>query len=342
MLWVTTFDGFGFGLLRDLWRIPSYVDEYNAEYYHMVLLRASAHRGRPWSCMRFVGQYIVGRWYGTVLSCVPPDSWSLALIASELVPVELRDVLDIQILAGLVGMSIGVWLVGSLGEYVQGGHFAFVLIGALCGQLLRVGLIPGMEMAPLEENEAASLGGYNMLGAMLGFYFASSWHPALHSYDVPGAGTKPRPAGRGLCTRFIIVLGCATFFWALAGYGAYDKGSITVTDEATGEPQTIKIKEVVANVLASPAVQQFTAAVGHLYSHMLEHGLDETLKLLKQLLVSHNVTAQHKRPVPMAMCFFWLRLPPLRRGTPHNYAVDFALAVSTDSLFVFLSLPTGF
>ena len=61
LLWLTTFDGFGFGLLRDLWRIPSYVDDYNAAPYHMAVLRAQAQRGgRPWSVMRLVGQYIVG------------------------------------------------------------------------------------------------------------------------------------------------------------------------------------------------------------------------------------------------------------------------------------------
>ena len=100
-LWLTTFGGFGLGLLRELWRIPSYVDEYNAEPYHMAVLRARAQRGgRPWGVTRCVGQYLVGIWYGTVLSCVPPESWTLPLAESDSVPRELRGVHDIHILAG--------------------------------------------------------------------------------------------------------------------------------------------------------------------------------------------------------------------------------------------------
>lgn len=295
LLWLTTFDGFGIGLLRDMWRIPTYVDEYNAEFYHMAVLRAQAQRGgRPWSLVRLIAQYLVGIWYGTVLSCVPPESWSLELAESELVPRELRDVLDIHILAGLVGMSAGVWLVGNLEEHVQAGHIGFVLTGAIVGQLLRANLIPGMEMGPLEGGDAASLQGYNTLGAILAFYYASSWHPALFSDDYHTHSKFSRK--RGLCRRLTVVLGCATVFWALAGYGAYDKASITVQDKTTGQPQTIRVKEVVSNILASPAVQQFSAAMGHLYSHLLEHGFEETFKLLKEKLVRHHTACESLPP----------------------------------------------
>lgn len=304
ILWLTTFDGFGIGLLRDMWRIPTYVDEYNSEFYHMAMLRAQARRGgRPWSLVRLVGQYTVGIWYGTVLSCVPPETWSLALAESESVPRELRGVLDIHIIAGLVGMSMGVWLVGNLERHVQAGHISFVLMGAFLGQLVRVNLIPGMEMGPLEAGEAASLQGYNTLGAMLAFYLSSSWHPALFSDD----GLKD--GKRGLCRRLTVVLGCATAFWVLAGFGAYDKASITVTDKTTGQPQTVRVKEMVSNILASPAVQQFSAAMGHLYSHMLEHGFDETFKLLKEKLVRLCAHHEHTNLIIFIVTLLEL-LPP--------------------------------
>ena len=43
-LWLTTFDGFGIGLFRDLWRIPAYVDEYNAEPRYINLLQAQVSK----------------------------------------------------------------------------------------------------------------------------------------------------------------------------------------------------------------------------------------------------------------------------------------------------------
>jgi DnaJ-domain-containing protein 1 len=324
LLWLTTFDGFGIGLLRDMWRIPTYVDEYNAEFYHMAVLRAQAQRGgRPWSLVRLIGQYMVGIWYGTVLSCVPPESWSLALAESESVPREIRDVLDINILAGLVGMSFGVWLVGSLEEHVRAGHIGFVLMGAILGQLLRVNLIPGMEMDPLEEGDAASLRGYNTLGAMLAFHYASSWHPTLFADD--GHTDGKFSSERGLFRRLAVVLGCATVFWMLAGFGAYDKASITVQDKTTGLPQTIRVKEMVSNILASPAVQQFSAAIGHLYSHLLEHGFEETLKLLKEKLVRHHATNTQTDYCRCRLVSLTLRLPSRSQWLTNS------LTLSTDS-----------
>ena len=297
-LWLTTFDGFGFGLLRDLWRIPSYVDEYNAEPYHMAVVRAkAAQRKRPsLGFMRLIGQYIVGSWYGTVLSCVPPEDWSLdGLLGSpstdgaaedgdSYTVLLRRDLLDIHILAGLFGMAVGVYLVGSLGPHVRG-KFSFVLLGAVFGQLLRCGLLPGIEQDPLAPGDETDVSGYNVIGAIAGFYLSSGWDPALLQQPEAAAADRRRS---GLCFRLTCVLGCAALFWMAAGLGAYEHGSITINDQETGQPTTIKIKELVGNVLASPAVQQFTAAVGALYSHLLEFGWEETLKLLKEKLVRTN------------------------------------------------------
>ena len=41
-----------------------------------------------------------------------------------------------------------------------------------------------------------------------------------------------------------------------AGLGAYEHGTVTVNDAVTGEPQVIRIKEAVENVVQSPAFQQ--------------------------------------------------------------------------------------
>ena len=44
-----------------------------------------------------------------------------------------------------------------------------------------------------------------------------------------------------------------------AGLGAYEHGTVTVNDAVTGEPQVIRIKEAVENVVQSPAFQQTKA-----------------------------------------------------------------------------------
>jgi hypothetical protein len=224
--------------------------------------------------------------------------------------------LDLNILAGLVGLAVGVYLVGTAGN--TKGSLALTLFGALFGQMLRLGLMPGWDTSSpadqLQPGGEADLGGLNMLCAMLLFYHSSRYDPAL----LFGLDARPR---KGTSGRLLWVFGLAAAFWVSAGMGAYEHGSITINDQETGRPTTVRIKgepkvacqcrlqrhwpqrgggtmcvfraEMVHNILASPAVQQFYAAAGHLYYHALEHGFEDAFKLLKEKLDFEGETSAH-------------------------------------------------
>ena len=173
---LTTFDGFGLGLLRDAWRIPSYVDDYNDAPRHIDLLHAQAIHTRrpPWSIARLLGQYMAGRWYGTIAQCLPPEALGEAIsgLLPATAPPLLAHAFDVHMLADLLGMSLGVFLVATLGR--TRASLRLILLGAAVGQCARLLEEPGAD-----EAYVYSLSGYNLLGAMAACYYSSHWDPAV-------------------------------------------------------------------------------------------------------------------------------------------------------------------
>ena len=75
-VWLTTFGGFfGVGWMRDLWRIPDYVDEANQEAYFMYSLRNKMkHRKKPsLNITRFAGEMMAGYFYGILAQLAIPE-----------------------------------------------------------------------------------------------------------------------------------------------------------------------------------------------------------------------------------------------------------------------------
>lgn len=64
LLWMLTLGGFGFGWLREVVRIPTYVSEANRE--EEGTLRHRSESPPPAAPVRFVGQVCVGIYFGTV------------------------------------------------------------------------------------------------------------------------------------------------------------------------------------------------------------------------------------------------------------------------------------
>ena len=76
-LWVTTMGGFlGIGWLRDVWRLPDYVAEYNAgsEYAERMVLMTKLHHKPPLSMARISAQLVFGCLVGVaVMAGLPQD-----------------------------------------------------------------------------------------------------------------------------------------------------------------------------------------------------------------------------------------------------------------------------
>lgn len=301
-LWLTTFNGFGFGLFRDLWRIPTYVDDYNEEPTHLDLLQATAQHGAGrWTPMRLIGMLFCAQWYGKIMQSLASDE-----VASVLDPLReslpedmkgLRQFVNLHMWMGLIGMSMGVYLIGTLGN--TRGRFSAVLLAAVFGQLLRLGALSGLPLntgdtlcAPagqdssddtfectLDEKSTYALGGLNLLCAIFAFYWTSSWDPYVTA--------DPRPVrrrGKSCCVRFTRLMVLVGVFWGVTAVCLYTHGEVMITDKETNEPQVIKIKDAVHNFVQSPAVQHITHTTGQVYYHMVEHGWEKTLQLLKEKL----------------------------------------------------------
>ena len=72
--WCTAGGCFGIGWLRDLVRIPEYVEDANDEHSFTEFLKARIKRGNPsFSIVRFIGEVMVGWLFGHLLRAAIPE-----------------------------------------------------------------------------------------------------------------------------------------------------------------------------------------------------------------------------------------------------------------------------
>ncbi|XP_048474807.1 dnaJ homolog subfamily C member 22 [Rhincodon typus] len=95
LLWMVTFGGFGVGWIREIWRLPKYVQ--NANIHHSKIKR-KRHPQPSMSIVRVIGQIAVGVYFGFV-----------ALIS-------LSSLTGFYIMALPLAITLGVHLVASVGE----------------------------------------------------------------------------------------------------------------------------------------------------------------------------------------------------------------------------------
>ncbi|XP_050419142.1 dnaJ homolog subfamily C member 22 [Patella vulgata] len=122
-VWLCTFGGcFGLGWLRDLWRIPEYVDdcketESNRLEFHQRVMR---NPKPPFSIVRYGGELIMGNLFGyLVLMTMPAD----------FVKEGLGNILSVYLPP--LAVALGVYLVGNIGR--EKVTFKSCVIGAFCG-----------------------------------------------------------------------------------------------------------------------------------------------------------------------------------------------------------------
>lgn len=119
-IWWSTWGGcFGFGWIRDLWRLPDYVRAANKHPGYLQELNQKA-RNCPtptFSVVRFAGELIVGFLFGLLLRLALPEEFvatSLGRLISVILPP--------------LGVAIGVYLVGNVEP--EKVYFQWALLGA--------------------------------------------------------------------------------------------------------------------------------------------------------------------------------------------------------------------
>ena len=120
-VWFTTFGGFwGLGWMRDLWRIPDYVDEANGEDYFMYELKNKMKRRKKpsFSIPRFAGMMMTGYFYGILMQLAIPEQ----------VPTIIQGLLI------SLATTTGVYLVGNIGR--EEGPFKEPFLVTMCTWVL--------------------------------------------------------------------------------------------------------------------------------------------------------------------------------------------------------------
>ena len=99
---------FGLGWIRDIWRIPEYVREANAEKGWVSLQEEKMRQDEvpPWKMARWGGMLVVGNMFGMLPAMAVPNKEDvgvdLSLIGTLLTP---------------FGCALGIWVVGNIGRW---------------------------------------------------------------------------------------------------------------------------------------------------------------------------------------------------------------------------------
>ncbi|XP_071941894.1 dnaJ homolog subfamily C member 22-like [Antedon mediterranea] len=117
-VWWCTWGGFCLGWVRDLWRIPSYVDAANETYEYMDWLTSQLRNDRKpqFSLSRWIGQLVFATFCGYLVLCAIPETLNpniVTLLQFVLVP---------------FSVAVAVYIVGNIGD--QTGSFKYSLLGA--------------------------------------------------------------------------------------------------------------------------------------------------------------------------------------------------------------------
>ena len=120
-VWWSTFGGlFLVGWFRDLWRIPSYVDDANEEKDVMEELnrKMRLRKEPPFNVTRFAGEMSVGYFYGLLVRLAIPEEAPKSVVAF-LVP---------------LGIAVGIHVVGNIGR--EKGRFRYPFVSCFISYLI--------------------------------------------------------------------------------------------------------------------------------------------------------------------------------------------------------------
>lgn len=130
LLWMITLGGFGFGWLREFFRIPAYVSDANKE---VERVRRSSSTPPPIGLVRFAGQICVGIYFGSV-----------ALIS-------LNSLRFFYLLVLPLSVGAGVHLVSCVGQQTSD------LQMTLTASIMTSSIFYGSTLSPLPISIAASV-----------------------------------------------------------------------------------------------------------------------------------------------------------------------------------------
>ena len=228
---------FGFGWLRDIWRLPEYVKDANNEqgYIEALSIKMREMQKPPIKIVRLLGQLVVGNMFGVLCKMAFPGK------EDELGPGVDLDLFSL--LLSPAGAAIGVWVVGNIGR--EKGGVAWPLAAAYLSSPLYIFYNFGFTTITLSS--------------IVAFHWkAKGWRRTVVS---------PAPFWK----RILVLLLCCSLYTSMwSGYIFFNL-RFTTTDG-----DEIRFRDAVGNLIKSPAFQEFSKNVGKLYEHLWKHGFWST------------------------------------------------------------------
>ena len=244
ILWLTSCAGyFGFGWLRDFYRIPAYVRDANEDQNYMALLTAEMrYNGSPRTYKnthRIIGQVMFGLFYRTLIYMAIPEEYvELKLLLLILLP---------------LGTTFGTYMVSNVGRIKSSLRYA--IIGAYVGEIL-FGVI---HLLTEDANSLFVVG----VAAMFTTY---GWE-----YDRRPHAQKQKKYNRRFAEWLVIYL----VFCSLVGSYFYFNASVVTED---GE--RIKVREAVGNFFRSPYWAKAKQSFWQLYEEYKHEGWEGVTRRL--------------------------------------------------------------
>lgn len=275
-VWMTTGGLFGFGLLRDLWMIPSHVLRANqdrsdlASKYHLALHnylpdKNTQKRPKPWWFFSYANLATLSfaLWYRFI-----------AINALPRYEGEKHEHYDtISLVIGTVATASAVYVIQTLG-YRRTGSFVYALVGAFAGEIY-IRKNP-MDLDQDDDGNDIPFDGFHSgMWAML-------FSMLLFSWSLKFSKRHPKPVPRGSChtvksvTKAAFVAGA---FWAIACTGMYHNMTI---DSKDGDSQ--RFKDSIKEIFESPAWAQLWTVIKNLYRTLNEQGWDEFVQQFNEML----------------------------------------------------------
>lgn len=223
---------FTLGLLRDLWRLPEYVQEANndLEYLDKLHVQIKTNKKPPSSFARQSGLMMVGNLF--------------AYLVDYAIPVELLNdhvVIFLKYLLIPLAAALGVWLTGNVGRHR--GTIRYPLVASYLAAL------PSLFLK-------VQVGSFSTLAAVIVFNkYSKKWRLQRE---------QPKPIAR----RFLTLIFCVLLYLSLWSSWLYF--NCTIEDEQTGE--NIKCRDAVQNFFKSSAYLNFTEAIWMLFEHARHQG----------------------------------------------------------------------
>ncbi|CAF0793864.1 unnamed protein product [Didymodactylos carnosus] len=264
-VWLTTFGGFGVGLLRDIiFNMNNYVNQANGDQVtiHNYKLKMKQRKSPAFETLRCAGQYLTAIFYGSIVYYAFPEEWLLLNFKSLFISS-----------CSTISMAIGVQLMGTLGP--RRCSFVWPLLGAWLGfpfLFTRLHLSPSFNISAFLSCllfEWKVDWDHNYFDTIV----LSKKSETLRSSNKTTSTVETLQQKPPLKSRRKTLKRYTIFFIGLLVFGFFTSSAIYQNLNVDINGEKVKVKDVIADFFKSQAYQQLRHVLSEIWAFYLKQGL---------------------------------------------------------------------